>query len=117
MATHEHYLGQRLSFSSQLCTVRYVGIVARTKGEWLGVEWDDPRRGKHDGEHEGVRYFKCMFRLSNHLSGPSLITFTISQVSGGIPLLVPLYDRIDLQMNRGAFSKPCVRSMDPLAEP
>ncbi|KAI9758519.1 MAG: hypothetical protein M1815_000066 [Lichina confinis] len=31
------------------------------------------------------------------------------QVSGGIPLLVPLYDRIDLQMNRRAFSKPCVR--------
>ncbi len=28
-------------------------------GLWLGVEWDDPERGKHDGSHEGVRYFTC----------------------------------------------------------
>ena len=27
------------------------------KGEWLGVEWDDPTRGKHDGSHQGKRYF------------------------------------------------------------
>jgi dynactin complex subunit len=24
------------------------------------VEWDDPTRGKHSGEHNGVRYFACM---------------------------------------------------------
>ena len=29
-----------------------------TKGEWLGVEWDEPTRGKHQGIHEGVQYFK-----------------------------------------------------------
>lgn len=27
-------------------------------GVWLGVEWDDPDRGKHDGTHEGHTYFK-----------------------------------------------------------
>ncbi|KAK6531453.1 hypothetical protein TWF281_008257 [Arthrobotrys megalospora] len=53
------YIGQRLSFESQLCTVRYVGEVKGTKGEWLGVEWDDPSRGKHSGEHNGTRYFEC----------------------------------------------------------
>lgn len=58
-ATTGHYIGQRLSFSSALCTVRYIGTVLGTKGEWLGVEWDDPRRGKHGGEHDGVRYFEC----------------------------------------------------------
>ena len=26
-------------------------------GDWLGVEWDDPSRGKHDGSHNGQRYF------------------------------------------------------------
>ena len=26
-------------------------------GIWIGVEWDDPSRGKHDGVHEGHRYF------------------------------------------------------------
>ncbi|KAJ5286632.1 hypothetical protein N7478_002318 [Penicillium angulare] len=52
-------VGQRRSFDGQLCTVRYVGGVEGTTGDWLGVEWDDPFRGKHAGEHKGVRYFTC----------------------------------------------------------
>lgn len=28
-------------------------------GLWLGVEWDNPERGKHNGTHEGVQYFTC----------------------------------------------------------
>jgi hypothetical protein len=51
------YIGKRLSFSFQLCTVRYHGPVEGTSGPWLGVEWDDPTRGKHSGEHLGKRYF------------------------------------------------------------
>lgn len=51
--------GQRVSFDGALCTVRYVGDVEGTKGEWLGVEWDNPNRGKHSGEHQGVKYFEC----------------------------------------------------------
>jgi dynactin complex subunit len=39
--------------------VRYVGVVADKPGRWLGVEWDDPVRGKHDGTHDGVTYFTC----------------------------------------------------------
>lgn len=54
-----HYCGQRLSFQGSLCTVRYVGGVENTQGEWLGVEWDEPTRGKHAGEHKGTRYFHC----------------------------------------------------------
>ena len=54
------YLGQRISFDGHLCTVRYIGPIKTTKkGDWLGVEWDDPSRGKHDGSHEGERYFQC----------------------------------------------------------
>ncbi|KAJ5665995.1 Leucine-rich repeat typical subtype [Penicillium maclennaniae] len=52
-------LGQRRSFDGQLCTIRYVGNVQGTAGDWLGVEWDDPSRGKHSGEHMGLRYFTC----------------------------------------------------------
>ena len=40
--------------------VRYVGAVEGTEGEWIGVEWDDPTRGKHDGSHGGKRYFECV---------------------------------------------------------
>ncbi|KKZ61899.1 hypothetical protein EMCG_03598 [[Emmonsia] crescens] len=52
-------LGSRLSFDGALCTVRYIGDVQGTKGQWLGVEWDDSTRGKHSGEHQGVKYFQC----------------------------------------------------------
>ncbi len=56
--------GRRLSYDGALCTVRYVGAVAGTSDEWLGVEWDDGSRGKHDGTHKGVRYFACKHRAS-----------------------------------------------------
>jgi tubulin-specific chaperone E len=59
MSAEEHYIGQRRSYDSHLCTVRYIGEVAGTKGAWLGVEWDDVARGKHDGGHKGVKYFSC----------------------------------------------------------
>lgn len=57
--SHSYAPGQRVSFDGALCTVRYVGDVKGTKGEWLGVEWDNPVRGKHSGEHQGVNYFNC----------------------------------------------------------
>ena len=38
-------------------TVRYVGPVDGQEGCWVGLEWDDPDRGKHDGSHNGRRYF------------------------------------------------------------
>lgn len=44
----------------QLGSILYRGPVPPTKGEWLGIEWDDPLRGKHSGVHDktGVRYFE-----------------------------------------------------------
>ena len=41
---------------------RYVMIVAI--GTWVGVEWDDVKRGKHSGCNNGVQYFTC--RLVYH---------------------------------------------------
>ncbi|KAH7114492.1 hypothetical protein B0J11DRAFT_541114 [Dendryphion nanum] len=56
----QFYNGKRLSYDNQLCTVRFHGEVKGTKGEWLGVEWDDPIRGKHSGEYGGIKYFECI---------------------------------------------------------
>lgn len=53
-----HYVGKRVSYNGKLCTVRYVGSLPG-KGDWLGVEWDNPTLGKHDGCYEGSRYFSC----------------------------------------------------------
>ncbi|CCT62502.1 related to PAC2-involved in the stabilization of microtubles [Fusarium fujikuroi] len=57
--TTANYVGQRISYDGALCTVRFVGEVSGTTGTWLGVEWDDSARGKHDGCHKGIRYFTC----------------------------------------------------------
>ncbi|KAI5209781.1 hypothetical protein AUEXF2481DRAFT_5945 [Aureobasidium subglaciale EXF-2481] len=53
------YPGKRLSTKGERCTVRYIGEVKGKSGQWLGVEWDDPTRGKHSGSHDGIEYFKC----------------------------------------------------------
>lgn len=53
-------IGTRISHSGFLGTVRFVGPVDGTRGIWLGVEWDDPDRGKHDGIKDGKRHFSCL---------------------------------------------------------
>lgn len=61
-------IGSRITCDGEYATVQYVGNVPPTAGLWLGVEWDNPNRGKHDGSHEGVQYFKC-----SHPQGASFI--------------------------------------------
>lgn len=55
----QFHLGQRLSCDGELCTVRYKGNVVGYDDPWLGVEWDNPNRGKNDGSHNGSKYFDC----------------------------------------------------------
>ncbi|KIY50756.1 RNI-like protein [Fistulina hepatica ATCC 64428] len=64
-------IGIRLSYSGFHGTVRYVGEVVGTIGTWIGIEWDDPKRGKHDGVKDGVRYFTCKVRNSGSFIRPS----------------------------------------------
>ena len=70
MAAGRMYVGRRLSYAGALCTVRYHGPLSGTKGEWLGVEWDDPSRGKHNGQHEGQQIFQC---LSSSMTAASFV--------------------------------------------
>ena len=44
-------------------------------GAWLGVEWDDPSRGKHSGTHEGERYFICSVEGSGSFIQPKKANF------------------------------------------
>ena len=52
-------IGTRLRLGEHTGTLRFSGAVDGTTGTWLGVEWDDPSRGKHDGVKDGRRYFAC----------------------------------------------------------
>nr|CAG8580149.1 9038_t:CDS:10 [Entrophospora candida] len=64
-------INKRIQSEDQLATVRYVGPVPPTKGIWYGVEWDNISRGKHDGLHDGVRYFTCSVPNSGSFIRPS----------------------------------------------
>jgi dynactin complex subunit len=69
-----------------VATVRYVGAVAGTEGEWVGVEFDAAGRGKHDGVHQGVRYFECRAN-----GGPQCASFVRPhKLSAGVTLLQAL---------------------------
>ena len=53
-------IGRRLQIDRARATIRYIGEVAGQDGQWIGLEWDDASRGKHDGCLDGRQYFQCM---------------------------------------------------------
>jgi len=59
MAVSSPKIGTRILLLGHIGTVKFCGSVHGTTGAWLGVEWDDPQRGKHDGAKDGVQYFTC----------------------------------------------------------
>ncbi|KAJ8088091.1 hypothetical protein PM082_013642 [Marasmius tenuissimus] len=64
-------VGDRVSYLGNSATVKSLGTVDGTDGTWLGVEWDDPSRGKHDGVKDGKRYFSCRFPNAGSFIRPS----------------------------------------------
>lgn len=59
MAAWEPQVGDRVRILKETAIIRYIGPVINQQGTWIGVEWDDPSRGKHDGSTGGVKYFTC----------------------------------------------------------
>nr|XP_054485556.1 tubulin-specific chaperone E isoform X3 [Agelaius phoeniceus] len=86
-------LGRRVACGTDYGTVRYVGSVSPTAGIWLGMEWDDPQRGKHDGSYEGTQYFKC-----RHPKGGSFIR--PNKANFGVDFLTAVKDRYGLNDNQ-----------------
>jgi tubulin-specific chaperone E len=61
---HECVIGERIVVRDKdgehLAAVRYIGPIDSKSGVWVGVEWDDQSRGRHDGSVAGRRYFTCL---------------------------------------------------------
>ena len=48
-------VGSRIVCEGYYGTVRYIGVIEDSAvPQWVGVEWDDATRGKHDGCHNGM---------------------------------------------------------------
>lgn len=87
----EDPVGRRVCCDGERGTVRYVGTVPPTAGLWLGVEWDNPDRGKHDGSHDGVRYFTCRHPTGGSFVRPKKADF-------GIDFLTALKQRYEVEV-------------------
>ncbi|XP_053567052.1 tubulin-specific chaperone E isoform X2 [Bombina bombina] len=86
-------IGKRIICDGECATVRYVGNVPPTQGPWLGVEWDNPQRGKHDGTHNGEKYFTC-----SHPTGGSFIR--PKKADFGVDFLTALNKRYGLKVEQ-----------------
>lgn len=58
MVLEQINVGSRIEFKGSKGTVKYVGVLLNAEGVWLGIDWDDPQRGKHNGTHCGIQYFE-----------------------------------------------------------
>uniref|UniRef100_A0A8R1TLI8 Tubulin-specific chaperone E n=1 Tax=Onchocerca volvulus TaxID=6282 RepID=A0A8R1TLI8_ONCVO len=52
-------VGDRVEVGGNRGTIKYIGNVEGYDGEWIGIDWDNPERGKHDGFLKGKRYFQA----------------------------------------------------------
>lgn len=50
-------IGDRIECSGCIGTIKYIGPVDGYSSTWLGIDWDNLERGKHDGNVNGKRYF------------------------------------------------------------
>ncbi|KAI1309003.1 Tubulin-specific chaperone E [Halotydeus destructor] len=54
-------IGDRIEHEGQFATVRFVGFIDDGKGkgpeEYIGLDWDNANRGRHNGCFNGVHYF------------------------------------------------------------
>lgn len=70
-------IGARIVCEGYFGTVRYLGNVEGSSApNWVGVEWDDSTRGKHDGSHNGMNTSQTLQHLEHNTLHISTSTTT-----------------------------------------
>ncbi|XP_011503060.1 PREDICTED: tubulin-specific chaperone E [Ceratosolen solmsi marchali] len=78
MVEDRHCTGCRIECEGHIGTVKYFGTVGTTNGQWLGIDWDDSSRGKHNGTYEGIKYYETWHPTSGSFIRPIKANFGIS---------------------------------------
>nr|CAB3266850.1 tubulin-specific chaperone E-like [Phallusia mammillata] len=86
MADTDLLVDDRVSVDGYVGTVKFIGLVPPSEGVWIGIEWDDSTRGKHDGSKNGVVYFTC----KNSKNGSFV---RITKINRGITICEAIQDR------------------------
>ncbi|CAH8454806.1 unnamed protein product [Schistosoma turkestanicum] len=75
---NELIIGRRVVHDKNFGTICYVGHLPKSSGLWLGIDWDDQSRGRHDGTYNGVRYFQAKSPTSGSFIRPSKVSLGTS---------------------------------------
>ncbi|XP_012277540.1 tubulin-specific chaperone E isoform X2 [Orussus abietinus] len=78
MVEDKFKIGSRVECDGYRGTLKYVGPVGNTKGQWFGIDWDDVTRGKHNGTYENVEYFKARHPTSGSFVRPGKVRFGVT---------------------------------------
>lgn len=73
-------IGERIECMGYFGTVKYIGSVDTYPSIWLGIDWDDESRGKHNGTVNGIQYFETRFPKSGSFVRPEKVQFGHSVV-------------------------------------
>ena len=52
-------IGERCCCGDDCGVIRFSGVVEGSSGMWVGIEWNNIGRGKHNGNLNGKQYFIC----------------------------------------------------------
>jgi hypothetical protein len=77
---HSEYIHRKIELNGYVGVVKYCGKLKHKEDNdiWLGIEWEDVTRGKHNGTVEGVEYFSCSHTTAGSLIKISKVNFGIS---------------------------------------
>jgi tubulin-specific chaperone E len=76
----ENLLNKRIACNQSIGTIKYVGYLdgdEAIKELYYGIEWDDVKRGKHDGTFKGKKYFTTKYPTSGSFVKPSKVDFGV----------------------------------------
>ena len=71
-------IGKRVECNGEYGIVKYLGTLSGYQGQWLGIDWDNEERGKHDGSVNGQKLFDTRTIKSGSFVRLEKINFGIS---------------------------------------
>ncbi|KAJ8950146.1 hypothetical protein NQ314_007999 [Rhamnusium bicolor] len=71
----DYNIGSRIECCGHFGTIKYIGPVEGHPGVWLGIDWDDVERGKHNGTVNGIHYFQTQHPKSGSFLRKEKVNF------------------------------------------
>ncbi|KAA3675762.1 tubulin-specific chaperone E [Paragonimus westermani] len=71
-------IGGRVVHEEHFGTIYYVGELPNSTDVWLGINWDNPNRGRHNGTYKGHQYFRAETETSGSFVRPDKVSLGTS---------------------------------------